>query len=184
MSLVLGYANKDNAIIMSDGRAMGKVFSSENYNKTRKINENIILGFVGYKEPCEHFLNCVYMDMGKRTESCYMDEFLEEIEYEMSLDKTKKELESAFMIIGRTEIGEMYSVIVGNSTDYKIEKNLVCTPRALLIGGVSDKNMINALYDKNITNMNMSIEECMRKTIAEASEVDGSINDNFFTRII
>ena len=42
MSLILGYANKDNAIIMSDGRAGENGSLSEFYNKTRKINVNII----------------------------------------------------------------------------------------------------------------------------------------------
>lgn len=55
MSLILGYANKDNAIIMSDGRAGGAVSLSETYNKTRKINDNIIIGFAGIKENIEFY---------------------------------------------------------------------------------------------------------------------------------
>lgn len=56
MSLILGYANKDNAIIMSDGRAGENGSLSEFYNKTRKINDNIIIGFAGFAEPIEFFL--------------------------------------------------------------------------------------------------------------------------------
>ncbi len=39
---------KGNAIIMSDGRVGGAVSPSETCDKTRKINENIILGFVKF----------------------------------------------------------------------------------------------------------------------------------------
>ena len=60
MSLILGYANKQNAIIMSDGRAGGTVRPSEEYNKTLKFNDNIILGFVGYAEPIEIFIKHIY----------------------------------------------------------------------------------------------------------------------------
>ena len=50
MSLILGYATKTNAVIMSDGKAGGTIRPSESCNKTRKINDNIILGFAGYLE--------------------------------------------------------------------------------------------------------------------------------------
>lgn len=184
MSLVLGYANKENAVIMSDGRAGGTISPSETYDKTRKINDNIILGLVGYKETSEHFLNCVHMDMGERIEICYMDEFLEEVEYGMSLDVTKEKLKSTFMIIGRTKRKEMVSVIVGDSTDYKIEKNIVSSPRILLIGGVIDGKIINDIYVKNIFDKSQKIEDCMRKTIEEVSEIDDSINKNVFIKMI
>lgn len=184
MSLVLGYANKNNAIIMSDGKAGGTVRPSETYDKTRKINKNIILGFVGYRETSEHFLNCIHMDMGEKIVNCYMDEFLEEIEYGMSLDATKEKLKSTFMIIGRTEGKQMISVIVGRSTDYKIEKSIVCSPRILLIGGAIDGNIINDIYMKNISDKSKDIEDCMRKTIEEVSKLDDCINDNTFANMI
>ena len=43
MSLVLGYVSKECAVIMSDGRAGVNGCFSEHYNKTLKINDNIIL---------------------------------------------------------------------------------------------------------------------------------------------
>lgn len=75
MSLILGYANKDNAIIMSDGRAGENGSLSEFYNKTRKINDNIIIGFAGFAEPIEHFLNHVIKEMGTEINQYYMDDF-------------------------------------------------------------------------------------------------------------
>lgn len=64
MSLILGYANKDNAIIMSDGRAGEYGCVSEHYNKTMKINDNIILGLAGFAEPIQYFLNHTLKQMG------------------------------------------------------------------------------------------------------------------------
>ena len=46
MSLVLGYATPANAIIMSDGRAVRvekDSLYSEHYDKTLKVNDNIIM---------------------------------------------------------------------------------------------------------------------------------------------
>lgn len=184
MSLVLGYANKDIAIIMSDGRAGGTVSPSEIYDKTRKINDNIIMGFVGYRETGEHFLNCVYTDMQNRIESCFIDEFLEEVEYGISLDVTREKMRSTFMIIGRTEKREIISIIAGNSTNYKVEKKIVCDSWIRFVGGVIDRNIIYNIYMKNMSNKKMSIENCMRKTITEVSQIDNSINNNIFMQII
>lgn len=124
------------------------------------------------------------MDMGERIENCYMDEFIEEVEYGMSLNAIKEKLKSTFMIIGRTEKKEMVSVNVGNNMDYKIEKNIVCRPRILLIGRVIDGNIINDIYKKNISNKNKGIEDCMKKTIEEVSRIDDSVNDNVFAKMI
>lgn len=180
MSLILGYANKTNAIIMSDGRAGGTVCPSEGYDKTRKINDNIILGFAGFKESSEHFLNCVHMELGERIKNCYIDEFLEVVKYGMDLDATKEHLHSSFIIIGKTNVGNIITSIVGDVTNYKIEKKIADSPRILAIGGTIDGETINKIYYRNIKRTNIPIVKCMTDTIKEVSTLDCSVNTNTF----
>lgn len=50
MSLVLGIAFTDKALIISDGRVLNAntgIVVNEKFDKTRKINDNVILGFSG-----------------------------------------------------------------------------------------------------------------------------------------
>lgn len=180
MSLILGYANKTNAIIMSDGRAGGNVSPSETYDKTRKINANIILGFVGYKETSEHFLNCVHMELGEKIKDCYIDEFLEIVKYGMDLDATKEHLRSSFIIIGKTDTGNIITSIVGDVTNYKIEKKIADSPRILTIGGTIDGEIINKIYYRKIKRLNVPTVKCMTDTIKEVSTLDWSVNTNTF----
>lgn len=184
MSLILGYANKDNAIIMSDGRAGGTVCPSEEYDKTRKINNNIILGFSGYQESSEHFLSCIHMKLGERIKYCYIEEFLEVVEYGMSLDSTKEYLHSSFIIIGRTKNKHIMTTIVGNNTQYKMDKHIVTNVRHLAIGGTIDGEKIFEIYEKNLSNHGMSIQSCMIKTIHGVSLLDSSVNTNTFAVMI
>ncbi len=181
MSLVLGYANENNAIIMSDGRAGGKVSPSEEYDKTRKINDNIIIGFVGYKETSEHFIDCVYMDIGYSINNCYMEEFIEEVEYGMGLESTKEKLESSFLIIGRTRNGKMKFVIAGKDTNYSIK--YIPINRIAFIGGVIPIKDIQKICKKNC-DIKSSPFEILKSTIEDVSDLDSSVNKNIFYKII
>lgn len=181
MSLVLGYANENNAIIMSDGRAGGKVSPSEKYDKTRKINDNIILGFVGYKETSEHFIACVYMDMEDSINNCYMEEFIEEVEYGMGLESTKEKLESSFLILGRTRNGEMKFVITGKDTNYRIKYiplNVIA-----FIGGTIPIKDIKEICKKN-SEIKGSPFAILKSTIEDVSDLDSSVNKNIFFKTI
>lgn len=55
MSVVLSYADENMAIIAGDGRVVdtNNNIVSENYEKVKKINEHVIIGYVGEVTPCE-----------------------------------------------------------------------------------------------------------------------------------
>ena len=185
MSLILGYANKDNAIIMSDGRAGENGSLSEFYNKTRKINDNIIIGFAGFAEPIEHFLNHVIKEMGTAINQYYMDDFWEIMTFHMNNKETQSHLKSTFIIIGRTSNNEMYTSTIGNSTNYILEKHLVTSaPRICSIGGTIDGKIINDIYTKNITQYHVPIKECMQTTFCEVAKLDCSVNVHCFSTAI
>ena len=185
MSLVLGWTDGNNAYIASDGRAGGTQNPSENYNKTRKINENIILGFVGYKEPSEHFLNCVYEGLGENINNCLLDDFLEPLQYGMNLKATKEKLCSTFLIIGKAKDDTLKYVIVGNSTNYSIKNLDPLQKRLYPIGGTIERSKILDICEKHAGIREKSIKETMRNIIYDVSDIDYSVNKNvFFQEII
>jgi len=55
MSVVLAYANEDTAIIAGDGRVIdaNNNIYSEQYEKVKKINDRVIIGYAGEVTPCE-----------------------------------------------------------------------------------------------------------------------------------
>ena len=152
MSLVLGYASKDSAIIMSDGRAGENGCYSEYYNKTLKVNDNIILGAAGVMEGIKIFLSQALPQMGKHRPQYKIDDFWYMMESLMRDEETQKYLQSAFLIIGRHSDGNMYTSIIGDSTDYALEKNKVTIPRFCAIGGTIDGSIINEIVTEEMTN--------------------------------
>lgn len=180
MSLILGYANKDNAIIMSDGRAGENGCVSEHYNKTRKINDNIIIGFAGYAESIEYFLKEAFYAMGTERDQYYINDFWKLMQFAMNMKQAHKLLHSTFIIIGRDNNGNMHTSIIGQSTNYKLECSSVTTPRVVSIGGTIDRQIIEEIYMRNIKQYHIPIDTCMRSTIQEVAELDPSVNRNCF----
>ncbi len=180
MSLILGYANKDNAIIMSDGRAGDNGSLSEFYNKTKKINNNIIIGFAGYAEPIEHFLKHAISQMGTDINRYYIDDFLNLMSFLMDDSETQSRLQSSFIIIGRNKRNEMYTSIMGDCTKYVLEKHIATSPRVTSIGGTIDGKIIQEIYMRNIKQDHIPVNECMTSTIKEVSALDPSVNSNCF----
>lgn len=180
MSLVLGYANKDNAIIMSDGRARGMERNSEYCNKTRKVNKNIILGFAGYLEDIEAILDFCNKDMSGEIDGYDVTYFFDLMSEIMKDPVNQEHIHSSFIIIGKTKDGDMRSAIIGDSTEYKLEEKTITEPRVLSIGGTIDGNIIGKIYLNNMKNTRTTIVERMAKTIKEVSALDISVNGNIF----
>lgn len=181
MSLVLGYANTDSAIIMSDGRATrdGNIIS-ENSNKTIKVNRNIILGFAGFKEDVEIFIPHIFRQMGEDRSEYFMDDFLEMMDFYMKDEEFQKNFKSSFIVIGRDNLQQMLTSIAGYLTNYEIWENVVTEPRILTIGGTIDEKLINNIFFKNIKDDGIPMTDRMRKTVVEVSKIDNSINENVF----
>lgn len=184
MSLILGYANKNNAIIMSDGRAGGNRCASEHCDKTLKINNNVIMGFAGFMEDIQATLDFCMVEIGRNAGRYYIDDFLNLLFHIMDDPVNQKHIHSSYIVIGRSKDKKMYTAIIGNSTNYKIEKNIVDSPRHLAIGGTIDGSKIFDIYEKDLSNQNMSIQDCMIKTIHDVSLLDSSINKNIFGQMI
>lgn len=184
MSLVLGYADSKRAIIMSDGRAVGEQFRSETYDKTIKINKNIIIGFAGIKESIEIFINHIFCEIENERELLFADDLIEILGLHMQEPETRKNLLSTFLIVGKTEKGHMVTAIAGQSTNFCVEKNSVTSARILSIGGSVDGRRIEEIYRKNMKAGDMGIKERMENTILEVSKIDNSVNKTIFMKTI
>lgn len=186
MSLVLGYADSQTAIIMSDGRAGENGSVSEYCNKTRKINDNIIIGFVGYLEDSMYFIECIYSELGDKIKNCYIDDFLDIAAEGMNTYAESGDFKSTFLIIGRTSLGKMKTCICGRTTNYcmQIHTLLESKGRILSIGGTIDADIIKKIYTDNFSDKTTSIPYRMVKTIKEVSKLDNSVNENCFKSFI
>jgi len=181
MSLILGYATKTNAVIMSDGKAGGTIRPSESCNKTRKINDNIILGFAGYLEDITYAFDYITDVSGNDLNNYMIDDFWNIIISFMRNKQTPKFFHSSFIIIGRHNNGNMYTSIIGDNTNYMLEEHKVENPRYLTIGGSIDGEIINQIYSSNIKQFGSPIEKRIIDTIRKVSALDNSINTNTFT---
>ena len=179
MSLVLGWTDGIIGYIASDGRAGGDE-PSENYNKTRKVNENIILGFVGMKSQAEYFLNCVYESLGDDVKNCYIEDFMEPLEYGISLPVTKEKLRSTFLIIGKSKSKEIKYILVGNATNYLVKYLDPFQKRLFPIGGTIEKDKILDICEKHSLLFKGNVKETMKNIIYEVSDIDNSINKNVY----
>lgn len=184
MSLILGYANTKNAIIVSDGRAGGTVCPSEHCDKTLKINSNIIIGFAGFAEDIQATLDFCMAEIGTNADLYYIDDFLYLLFHIMDDPINQKHIHSSYIVIGRSKDKRMHTAIIGKLTNYKIEKNIVNNSRHLAIGGTIKESKISDIYEKNLSNKNMSIQDCMIKTIHDVSLLDSSVNKNIFGQMI
>lgn len=178
MSLILGYADEHFGIIMSDGRA-GTV--NEYYDKTRKINNKLIIGFSGYAEEIEFTLKTI-IDAQDDKESITLDDFASLLKYAFQDIPDSCSFNSSFLLIGLDDNNIMSTCIFGHTTDFTIQKNICNKPRICSIGGTIEGNIINMIYTTNMHRNDISIMDRMRYTITDVSKLDPSVNQNCFYR--
>lgn len=177
MSLVIGYFDPDYAIIMSDGRA-GTV--NEYYDKTLKLNDNIILGYVGYVEDADRVLPCIK----SLSEVTSVDKLLDILEFEFSNKPSDIEFRTTFLIIGLDDNKDMSLYQIGELTNFKTQKSTLASG-LLHMGGTVNYHVIDNIMRVNMSNENdKDIINIMKKTIEDVSHIDSSVNNNFFTKAI
>lgn len=180
MSLILGYANTQNAFIMSDGRSGGTTHPSEHCSKTLKINDNIIIGFAGYLEDVEFILHYISNEISDQANAIYIDDFWDVMCHIMNQPEAPQHIRSSFVIIGRRNNGKMYTSIIGDSTNYLLEKNEVTSERICSIGGTINGKVINNIILENFSQANIPIFNRFSNAVSQVSQLDSSVNCNIF----
>uniref|UniRef100_UPI0006D066E7 hypothetical protein n=1 Tax=Clostridium sp. NkU-1 TaxID=1095009 RepID=UPI0006D066E7 len=178
MSLIVGYASKEKSLIMSDGRA-GVEKHIEHCDKTLKISNHTIAGFVGYLEEAQFILSRLRFETINNSE-----DFVDRIECLLS-DKPKDvPFSTDFAIIGYDNDNKLCTYFIGYLTGYKKQKRIVDEnePRVLCMGGTISETRIQNIFDFNVTNRSIPVEERLKNTIISVSREDESVNENCFIK--
>lgn len=195
MSLILGIVFANRALIISDGRvkdAGTNLVVDEKFDKTRKINDNVILGFSGETKfslwLLGQFDNICNKDVF-RLKAEHVANILckiaqEGVNYRENLEEPK--ITNFQMIVaGKNSRGIMALYNFGVPTNLQIKE---CIPTAktfvysVLSPGTKD---IGSVFEKVIAdNPGMELEDYINLLFFKASELNDSINTNLFIKEI
>ena len=195
MSLVIGIVSTNSAIIVSDGRVINANTNSivnENFDKTRKINENVILGFSGETKfslwLLEQFEN-IYKKEISNLKADQVAEILckvakEGVNYRMGLNES---VSTKFQMIvsGVNHEGIMALYNFGVPTNFEISKVIPIAKSfiySVLSPGTKD---FGAIFEKIIEDfLGRELEYYINLLFFKASIIEDSINTNLFIKEI
>lgn len=177
MSIVIATAFEHSAIIGSDGRAICSTDNSivtENYNKTIKLCNNVIMGFTGETIICENvvsYLKTLSISTVEDT-SYHIKELLESL----NLSESRR---CAFTVAGTTTLGHMELHSIGTKNHLQIKRDIpISNSLAYSILSPDDVDgeriFVQNVYALGIQN----IKEAIRLSICEAARANFSINTN------
>ena len=192
MSLVLGVAFTNKAVIISDGRAINKSTISENCDKTRKINNNVILGFSGELEfslwLLEQFDNICNKDIF-RLKADHIANILcrlaqEGINYRKNL---KESVSTNFQMIvaGKNSKGIIGLYSFGVPTNFKIKEDIPVEKNFVYSVLFPDTKGFDYSFEQIIADCpNKRLEDCINLLYVKAAKIDDTINTNLFIKEI
>lgn len=195
MSLILGIVFINRAIIISDGRvkdASTDLVIDEKFDKTRKVNDNVILGFSGETEfplwLLGQFDNVCNKDIF-RLRADHVANILckiaqEGVNYRENL-KDPIPINFQMIVAGKNSKGIMALYNFGVPTNFEIKE---CTPTAksfvysILSPGTKD---LDCSFEKIIADYpNKGLEDYINLLFIKAANMDNSINTNLFMKEI
>ncbi len=185
MSIVLGFATKAEAIIMSDGRVLDnntKEIISENCNKTHRINQNVILGHSGIKEINEHVIQNFYQIYGTRISTVNADEvthILCDISKQL-IHSLSQPFPLQMIIAGIDENHNITLNAFSKSEEFQIRKMVPdsrsCSYMSLDPDSIAGKN----IYSQFLANGNLTFREKMINCITYVSTIDPTVNSTIY----
>lgn len=187
MSFVIGCASETAAIIVSDGRSSASdgSISSEDYNKTRKINDHVILGFSGTTAPCEDALK--YLTSTVILSMSSADTVCDAIAGRLSTqNSTLKKMKANFIIIGIGDEKKMVVNLIQRNDSEVITKQVYPSEDNVTIvtlspDGVDGNQVVNKyLVSKSVGN----VETDLCNAVKEVAEINKSVNSHCFVQRI
>lgn len=193
MSLILGIVFVNRALIISDGRVInantGLVFD-EKFDKTRKINDNVILGFSGETEfplwLLGQFENICKQDISK-LKADHVANILckiaqEGVNYRKGLTET---ISTNFQMIvaGKNSKGIMALYNFGVPTSFEIKEYIPAAKNLVYSVSFPDTKGLDYSFEKIIADYpNKGLEDYINLLFIKAADMDDSINTNLFTK--
>lgn len=176
MSYVIGVCTKNQAIVMSDGRALdcnGNILT-ESYQKITKVNDHILIGFAGDIESCKKTLSQI--PVNKKN---FADDLAQELfSYMSGNDFLNK---AGFVVIGTDHNGQMILCAFGLNHGDKFK---ITVPNNLAIAQLlpSDYCGKNDLLYKYLTDGSCSdIADAMKYAIMDMAELCQSVNNHIYS---
>lgn len=165
---------------MSDGKATG-LNVSEKYDKTFKIGNHTIGGYIGFAEEVNQILNVVMQETYKNTE-----EVVKDMERLFDTKPPYIVFDSDFTLIGMDRQGIPSIYLIGKSTQYKYEtKKVLCQPGEFYaIGGTIPREEINKIVENHSRNKTITPLKKAQLMIDDIAKIDTSVNSNVFYQIL
>ena len=165
---------------MSDGKATG-LNVSEKYDKTFKIGNHTIGGYIGFAEEVNQILNVVMQETYKNTE-----EVVKDMERLFDTKPPYIVFDSDFTLIGMDRQGIPSIYLIGKSTQYKYEtKKVLCQPGEFYaIGATIPREEINKIVENHSRNKTISPLKKAQLMIDDIAKIDTSVNSNVFYQML
>ena len=198
LSFVMGYVSTKMAAIASDGRCCytDGTIKTEFYDKTRKFNNNVIIGYSGSTESCEQVLSMLQfgLDQIQKEENreAYVDEVAICLHRSIQMCNFPEGKNVQFIVSGISTEGKMklYSFVNTNQKDLipltaadgVMQTAVLCPP-----GEGKDeigKKIFNEHLINGLKSQNAFIKDIFEASISEMADLDQSVNKNCFFQII
>ena len=165
---------------MSDGKATG-LNVSEKYDKTFKIGNHTIGGYIGFAEEVNQILNVVMQETYKNTE-----EVVKDMERLFDTKPPYIVFDSDFTLIGMDRQGIPSIYLIGKSTQYKYEtKKVLCQPGEFYaIGGTIPREEINKIVENHSRNKIITPLKKAQLMIDDIAKIATSVNSNVFYQML
>lgn len=195
MSLVLGIAFTDKTLIISDGRvkdASTNLVVDEKFDKTRKINDNVILGFSGETRFSQWLLgqfdNICNEDIS-RLKAEHVANILckiaqEGANYRENL-KEPKTTHFQMIVAGKNSRGIMALYNFGVPTHFQIKECIPVANNFVYSVLYPDTRGLEYSFEKMITDYpNKRLTDYINLLFTKAADMNDSINTNLFIKEI
>lgn len=195
MSLILGIAFVNRALIISDGRAINAstgLVVDEKFDKTRKINDNVVLGFSGETEfplwLLGQFENICKQDISK-LKADHVANILckiaqEGVNYRKGLKET---ISTNFQMIvaGENSKGIIGLYSFGVPTNFKIKEDIPGEKNFVYSVLFPDTKGFDYSFEQIIADYpNKGFEDYVNLLFVKAADMNDSINTNLFIKEI
>ena len=187
MSFVIGCASETAAIIVSDGRSSASdgSISSEYYNKTRKINDHVILGFSGTTAPCEDALK--YLTSTVILSMSSADTVCDAIAGRLSTQTTTlKKLKANFIIIGIGDEKKMVVNLIQRNDSEVITQQVYPSGNSTTVVTLSPDGVDgDQIAMKHLATANeITVTNALCNAVKEVARIDRTVNSHCFIQKI
>lgn len=182
MSVILGFATPKFGIIASDGRfkdTNGNIVD-ENFDKTVKLNKNVIAGFAGYSKPC------IQMIIELQKLHPIADMALEQILEILScrLPQIADDKPASFLLIGKNMHGKIQLCGIGTHTNFLPIENIPDTNSYSYMTIDPPGVDANTVFINTLLEFQPDIQKGIDHTILRVSQLTDVVNDIRFQKDI